>query len=36
MQDKTPLTAGEEGLKDIKLIMAAYESAATGKTIKFT
>jgi predicted dehydrogenase len=34
MQDKTPLTPGEEGLRDMKIIMAIYESAATGKTVK--
>jgi len=32
--DKTPITAGEEGLKDIKIMMAAYESARTGRAIK--
>ena len=34
MQDKAPLTAGEEGLKDLKVMMAAYESARTGKSVK--
>jgi predicted dehydrogenase len=34
MQDKEPLTPGEEGLRDIKLIMAIYEAAQSGKTIK--
>lgn len=34
LNDKTPLTPGEEGLKDIKVMMAAYESARTGKTVK--
>src|SRR5580704_10058543 len=31
MQDKTPLTPGEEGLRDLKLMMAIYEAAASGK-----
>jgi len=34
MQDKTPLTPGEEGLRDLKLMMAIYEAAASGKTVK--
>jgi predicted dehydrogenase len=34
MEKKEPLTPGEEGLRDIKLIMAIYEAARTGKTIK--
>jgi predicted dehydrogenase len=34
MQNKEPLTPGEEGLRDIKLIMAIYEAAQTGKTVK--
>jgi predicted dehydrogenase len=34
MQDKTPLTPGEEGLRDMKIIMSVYEAAATGKTVK--
>jgi predicted dehydrogenase len=34
MQDQTPLTPGEEGLRDMKIITAIYEAAATGKTIK--
>jgi predicted dehydrogenase len=25
---------GEEGLRDLKLMMAIYESARTGKTVK--
>ena len=34
-QDREPLTPGEEGLRDIRYMMAAYESAANGgKTIK--
>lgn len=34
MQNKTPKTPGEEGLKDIRLIMAIYEAARTGKKVK--
>lgn len=34
MENKDPLTPGEEGLRDIKLMMAIYEAAATGKTVK--
>jgi predicted dehydrogenase len=34
MQNKEPLTPGEEGLRDIKLIMAIYEAAKIGKTVK--
>ena len=32
--DKPILTPGEEGLKDMKVIAASYESAKTGKTVK--
>ncbi len=34
MEDKQPLTPGEEGLRDLKLIKAIYEAAATGRTVK--
>ena len=34
MQNKAPLTPGEEGLRDIKLIMAIYEAAKDGKRVK--
>jgi predicted dehydrogenase len=34
MENKEPLTPGEEGLRDIKIMMAIYESAASGKTVK--
>jgi len=34
MENKEPLTPGEEGLRDIKLMMAIYESAASGKTVR--
>ena len=32
--DKESRTAGDEGLKDIKVMMAAYDSAASGKAVK--
>ena len=28
------ITPGEEGLRDLKLMMAIYEAAKTGKTVK--
>jgi predicted dehydrogenase len=34
MQNKQPLTPGEEGLRDITLMMAIYEAARSGKTVK--
>lgn len=34
MENKEPLTPGEEGLRDIKLMMAIYEAAREGKTVK--
>ena len=34
MQDKEPLTSGEEGLRDITIIQAIYEAARSGKTVK--
>jgi predicted dehydrogenase len=34
MQNKEPLTPGEEGLRDLKIMMAIYEAAKTGKTVK--
>ncbi|MGB9469299.1 MAG: Gfo/Idh/MocA family oxidoreductase [Candidatus Acidiferrum sp.] len=34
MENKDPLTPGEEGLRDITLMMAIYEAARTGKTVK--
>jgi predicted dehydrogenase len=33
MENKEPLTPGEEGLRDIKLMMAIYEAAKSGKTV---
>jgi predicted dehydrogenase len=34
MNNKEPLTPGEEGLRDLKIMMAIYEAARTGKTVK--
>ncbi len=34
MNNTEPLTPGEEGLKDLKVMMAIYEAARTGKTVK--
>jgi predicted dehydrogenase len=34
MENKDPLTPGEEGLRDLELMMAIYEAARTGKTVK--
>jgi predicted dehydrogenase len=34
MQDKESRTPGTEGLQDMKIIMAAYESARTGRAVK--
>lgn len=34
MDNKAPLTPGEEGWRDVKYMMAIYEAARTGKTIK--
>ena len=34
MENKEPLTPGEEGLRDLKIMMAIYEAAAVGKTVK--
>ena len=34
MNDKEPLTPGEEGLRDLKLMTAIYESAQSGKVVK--
>ena len=34
MQNKEPLTPGEEGLRDLTIIEAVYESAKSGKTLK--
>jgi predicted dehydrogenase len=34
LNDKAPLTTGGEGLQDLKIMMAAYESAQSGKAVK--
>src|SRR5215831_8413203 len=33
MNDKTPLTPGEEGLQDLKIMTAIYQAAREGKTV---
>ena len=34
MENREPLTPGEEGLRDLRVMMAIYEAANTGKTVK--
>jgi predicted dehydrogenase len=34
IQNKEPLTPGEEGLRDLTIMHALYEAASTGKTVK--
>jgi predicted dehydrogenase len=34
MNNKDPQTPGEEGLRDVKIMMAIYEAAKTGRTVK--
>jgi predicted dehydrogenase len=34
MQNKQPLTPGEEGLRDLTIIAGIYEAARSGKTVK--
>ena len=34
LNNKTPKTPGEEGLRDIRLVQAIYEAARTGKAVK--
>jgi predicted dehydrogenase len=34
MENKEPLTPGEEGLRDLRIMMAIYEAGRTGKTVK--
>jgi predicted dehydrogenase len=36
MENKEPHTPGEEGLRDMKYLMAIYEAAKTGKTVRLT
>ena len=33
-ENKEPLTPGDEGLRDLKIMMAIYEAARTGRTVK--
>jgi predicted dehydrogenase len=34
MSDTEPLTPGEEGLRDLKVMTAIYEAARAGRTVK--
>jgi hypothetical protein len=34
MNNKEPLTPGEEGLRDLKLITSIYEAGRTHQTVK--
>jgi predicted dehydrogenase len=34
MENKTPLTPGEEGLRDLTIMAAIYKAAASGQTVK--
>jgi predicted dehydrogenase len=34
MENKTPLTPGEEGLRDLKIMTAIYQAAQSGATVK--
>jgi predicted dehydrogenase len=34
VEGKEPLTPGEEGLRDLRIMMALYEAARSGKTVK--
>jgi predicted dehydrogenase len=34
LENKEPLTPGEEGLRDLKIMMAIYEAAGSGRTVK--
>jgi predicted dehydrogenase len=34
MENKTPLTPGEEGLRDLKIMTAIYQAAESGATVK--
>jgi predicted dehydrogenase len=36
LDDKPSSTPGEEGLKDLKIMMAVYESARKGQAVKIT
>jgi predicted dehydrogenase len=34
MENQEPLTPGEEGLRDVKIMTAIYEAAMAGKTVR--
>ena len=34
LENKEPKASGEQGLRDVKIMLAIYEAAKTGKTIK--
>jgi predicted dehydrogenase len=34
MENKDPLTPGEEGLRDLTIMTEIYEAARSGKTVK--
>jgi len=34
MENQEPLTPGEEGLRDLTIMMRIYEAARTGRTVK--
>jgi predicted dehydrogenase len=34
MENKEPLTPGEEGLRDLAIMTALYEAANSGRTVK--
>ncbi len=36
MENKEPLTPGEEGLRDLRIMTAIYEAGRTGKTVKLS
>jgi glucose-fructose oxidoreductase len=36
LRNKEPLVAGEEGLHDVRVMMAIYEAARSGKTVKMS
>jgi predicted dehydrogenase len=36
LNDREPLTPGEEGLKDLKVMMAIYEAARSGRAVSLT
>jgi predicted dehydrogenase len=34
LEKREPLTPGEEGLRDLRIMMTIYEAARTGRTVK--